>query len=123
MEEKNKKILVAEDDKPMAKALNLKLTNAGFEVVSAFSGEEALAFLEKEKFDLIITDLVMPKGDGFFILSEVKNRSLNIPVIVTSNLSQQEDEIKAKEMGAKEYFIKSNTPIIDIVNYVKKFLN
>ena len=65
MAEGPKKILIAEDDKAMARALNLKLTNAGFIVTSVYDGQEALDVLNKEIFDLVITDLVMPKIDCF----------------------------------------------------------
>lgn len=121
--EKSKKILVAEDERPMAKAMQLKLTKAGFDVAVAFDGEEALNLIETKSFDLVITDLMMPKLDGFGLLEKLKEKKINIPVIVTSNLSQEEDEEKVKKLGAKEYFIKSNTPIIQIVENVKKILN
>ncbi len=121
--ENSKKILVAEDEKPMAKAMQLKLAKAGFDVTTAFDGEEALHLVETKSFDLIITDLMMPKLDGFKFLETMKDRNIEIPVIVTSNLSQEEDEMKVKKLGAQEYFIKSNTPIIQIVENVKKILN
>ena len=120
--EQSKRILVAEDEKPMAKAMDLKLTKAGFEVDVAFNGEEALKLLEKGSYDLVITDLMMPRVDGFKILKEIKEKGITTPVIVTSNLSQEEDEKKAKELGARDYFIKSNTPIVQIVDNVKKIL-
>lgn len=117
-----KKILIAEDEKPMAKALNHKLTRAGFTVTLAGNGEEALKILEKEEFDLIISDLIMPRVDGFGLLNEIKARGIKTPVIIASNLSQVEDAKRAKRMGARDYFIKSNTPIIQIVEHVKKVL-
>lgn len=117
-----KKILIAEDDKPMSRAMELKLSKAGFQVKVVFNGEEALQLLEGENFDLIISDLMMPKLDGFGILAALKEKDIKTPIIITSNLSQSEDEKKAKEMGARDYFVKSNTPIIKIVDYVKKIL-
>ena len=123
MAEGPKKILIAEDDKAMARALNLKLTNAGFIVTSVYDGQEALDVLNKEIFDLVITDLVMPKIDGFGILKGIHDKGLKIPVIVTYNLSQNEDETKAKQAGATEYLIKSNTPIVKIVEHVQKALS
>jgi DNA-binding response OmpR family regulator len=121
-QERIKKILVAEDEKPMAKTMNIKLTRAGFEVTIASNGEEVLLLLDENTYDLIITDLMMPKVDGFKILTEIKKRGLTVPVIVTSNLSQEEDEKKAKDLGAINYFVKSNTPIIQIVDYVNEIL-
>jgi len=117
-----KKILIAEDEKPIAKAMELKLVHSGFEVQVAFDGEEALEALKKEEFDLVILDLIMPKRDGFSTLQEIKKRGIKIPVIISSNLSQEEDFKKAKELGAVDFFIKSNTPINDIVESIKKYL-
>ncbi len=113
-----KKVLVVEDEKPMARALVLKLTNAGFEAKGAYNGEEALGFLDSESFDLILMDLMMPKVDGFMAMEEFKKKGIKTPVIVTSNLSQEDDIKKAKEMGAVDYIVKSDTPIVEIVNKV-----
>src|SRR3989344_6007517 len=123
MPPETKKILIVEDEKPVAKALRLKLNQAGFETQEAGNGEEALAAIAKEKFDLILLDLVMPKMDGFAVLSTLKERNNQTPVVVTSNLSQEEDTRRAKEAGAKEFFVKSDVPIIEIVEHVKKMLN
>lgn len=113
------KILVAEDEKPMAKALQLKLTNQGFDVTTVFNGEEAIEALEKENYDLMILDLMMPKLDGFGVLTQVKEKGIKTKIIVASNLSQEEDANRAKEMGAVDFFVKSNTPITDIVDHIK----
>lgn len=118
-----KKILILEDEKPMAKALVLKLEHCGFTAQSVGNGDDALKLIEKEKFDLILCDLIMPKMDGFTFLEKLKNKNLGIPVIVLSNLSQEVDEKKARDLGARDFFIKSNTPIADIVEHVKKVLN
>lgn len=117
-----KKILIVEDEKPMAKALELKLTREGFEAKAVFDGEKALKILESETFDLILLDLVMPNLNGFGVLTELKARNIKTPVIVTTNLSQEEDEKKAKELGATDYLVKSDTSIIEVVNFVKKTL-
>jgi DNA-binding response OmpR family regulator len=122
MDSKTYKILVTEDEKPLAHALQFKLTKAGFEVELASDGEEALSILKKNSFDLIILDLIMPKLDGFGVLTELQKRKNKIPVIVASNLSQGEDAAKAKSLGAVDFFIKSDTPINDLVARVNKFL-
>ncbi|MFH1192136.1 MAG: response regulator [bacterium] len=116
-----KKILIIEDEKPMARALELKLARAGFEATSASNGEDGLAILEKETFALILLDLVMPKMDGFSVLGALKQKNIQTPVIILSNLSQEDDEKRTKELGAKDFFIKSNTPIAEIVERVNKF--
>lgn len=117
-----KKILVVEDERPIAKAMELKLQQSGFDVLVAFNGEDALGILEKENFDLIIADLIMPKMDGFTFLKNLKNSKNQTPVIISSNLSQEEDFKKVKEMGAVGYFIKSNTPINKLVEEVRKIV-
>ena len=119
---KPKKILIIEDEKPMARALELKLTHEGFEAKIVFNGESALELLEKEKFDLIVCDLVMPKVDGFKVLEALKEKKITTPVMVLTNLSQEEDEKRAKSLGAKEFFIKSNTPIANIVERITQLL-
>ena len=117
-----KRILIIEDEKPMAKALALKLARAGYDAVIAHNGQEGLDVLEKEAFDLILLDIVMPKLDGFGVLEALKKRENKTPVAMLSNLSQEEDEKKAKALGAPEFFIKSNTPIADIVAHVQTIL-
>lgn len=117
-----KKILIAEDERPMAKALELKLTSSGFLAKAVFNGDEALEVLAKEKYDLLLLDLMMPKRDGFSVLQEIKDKKKDIAVIVTSNLSQEEDIKKAKSLGAVDYLVKSDTPITEVVERVKKVL-
>ncbi|PWB39147.1 MAG: hypothetical protein C3F02_00820 [Parcubacteria group bacterium] len=116
------KVLIAEDEKPMAKALQLKLSNVGFDVRVAGNGEEALAALEKEQFDIMLLDLVMPKLDGFGTLQAIAAKKIKVPVIITSNLSQEEDKARTRELGAVDYIVKSDTPINQIVETVKKHL-
>ncbi|MEI7513201.1 MAG: response regulator [bacterium] len=119
MEKKTKKILVLEDEKPLARALELKLTHEGFEVKTASDGENLLDFLTKEDFSLIVCDMLMPKFDGFQVLQTLIDNKIKIPVIVLTNLSQAEDEKRARELGAVDFFIKSNTPIAEVVERVK----
>jgi len=119
---KSKKILVVDDEKPMAQALELKLNKVGYQVKAVFNGEEAIDILKKENFDLIIADLIMPKVDGFGILEYLKGKKDKTPVIVSSNLGQEEDLNRAKALGVKDYFIKSDTPIIKVIEHINKLL-
>ena len=122
MAKENKKILIGEDEQPLAKALTYKLKKAGFDVSVVFNGEEVIKFIEKNKTDLIILDLVMPKKDGFSVLTEMKEKNIKIPVIVASNLGQQKDIEEAKALGAVDYIIKSDTQLGEIVDRINKFL-
>jgi len=117
-DKKIKKILIVEDEKPMARALELKLNHSGFESTIASDGEIALDNLKKQKFDLVLLDLMIPKIDGFGVLKAMKDNKDKTPVIVASNLGQEDDAQKAKSMGAKWYFVKSDTPINKIVDYI-----
>jgi len=118
----SKKILIIEDEKTLAKALELKLTSADINVRVVFNGEDGLSLLSKEAFDLILLDLIMPKMDGFQVLSVLKEWGIKTPVMILSNLSQQNDFKRAKEFGAKEFFIKSNTSLSTIADKVNKLL-
>ena len=116
-----KRILIVEDERPLAHALELKLGHEGYETVVALSGAEGLEKAHNEKFDCILLDLIMPEVDGFSFLQEYRKKS-QTPVIILSNLGQEEDKAKAKTLGATDYFVKANTPILTIVTRVKTAL-
>ncbi len=115
-----KKILILEDEKPLAHALELKLTHEGFEVTTSDNGEAGVSLLEKEKFDLVITDLILPGVDGFGVLETIQTKKLHVPVIVMTNLNQEEDKKRAHDLGAIDFFVKSNSTLSEIVEGVKK---
>jgi len=119
---KSPKILIIEDEKTLSRALELKLTHAGFVTESAFNGEDGVKLIAKGPCSLILLDLIMPKMDGFGVLAVIKEKQIKTPVLVLTNLSQQNDIKRAKEFGVKEFFIKSNTPIATIVDRVKEIL-
>ncbi|MCF7865013.1 MAG: response regulator [Candidatus Pacebacteria bacterium] len=118
----SQKILIIEDEKTLARALEIKLVKAGFDVRVVFNGEDGITLLEKDTFDLILLDLIMPKMDGFGVLNSLLEKKIKIPVIVLSNLSHESDMKKAREFGAREFYIKSNTPLNVIIEKVKKIL-
>jgi DNA-binding response OmpR family regulator len=110
-----KHILILEDEKPMAMALEIKLGRAGFKVTAVSNGVLGLEALAHDTFDLIMCDLIMPKMDGFHVLEELRARNCTIPVVIMTNLSQEEDKARAMSLGARDFIVKSNTPIADIV--------
>ena len=120
---KLKRILIAEDEKLMAKALADQLARAGFAVEVVYDGESALNFLNKEKFDLILLDILMPKMNGLDVLKELKSKGDETPVVILSNSSKEETIKEAKMIGAKEYFVKSNISLSEVTGAVKKILN
>lgn len=105
-----KKILVVEDDSMVAKAYKSKLTRLGYDVVMAGDGEEAIVVLRDYQPDAVLLDLVLPKKDGFEVLAEVKANPAwkRIPVLVVSNLGQDENIKKAMNLGAVGYVIKTD---------------
>lgn len=114
-----KKILIVEDEKPLAHALELKMSHEGYETKVASTGEDGLKEAVTGKYDLILLDLILPGLDGFSILQEMKAKKIQSIVIILSNLGQDEDRKKAQDFGAKDYLIKSNVPLSDIVKVVK----
>lgn len=116
---KGKKILIVEDERPLSHALELKFTHEGYEVVIATNGVEGLQHAKATNFSMILLDLIMPQMDGFTFMEQLKKKT---PVIVLSNLGQEEDKERALKMGAVAYFVKSNTPIIDIIKKVQSTL-
>lgn len=126
MAEEQKHILVIEDEKPMAHALETKLSSEAFSVTSVTDGEQALAKLREESYDVILLDIVIPGVNGFTILETIRNEegpNTYANIIVLSNLSQEEDKDKAMERGADAYFVKSDISISALVDEVKAQLN
>lgn len=122
-EQKQRRILIAEDEHPLAHALELKLTHEGFMTKTVSNGEEALAILKDEQFDLILLDLIMPKVDGFEVLQALQGRKPFPKLIVLSNLGQEEDIARTRQLGAIDYCVKSNTPIKAIVELIRRTLD
>jgi len=120
-----KKILLVEDDKFLLKFFAARLKEEDFEVVLAEDGEEAVRRVKEEKPDLILLDLILPKKDGFAVLKEIKSdeKTKNIPVFVLSNLGQESDREKAKELGAVDYLVKVNFDLKEIIKKIKNYFN
>jgi CheY-like chemotaxis protein len=118
----DKHILIIEDEKPMAKALEIKLTLLGYKTTVVHNGFAGLEALEQANFDLILCDLIMPKMDGFGVLESLRAKNIPVPIIIMSNLSQEEDQARAMSLGARDFIVKSNTPIATIMDLVKNTL-
>ena len=118
-----KKVLVAEDDKYLAGAYSIKLQKEGFDVKIAYDGEEVFTILQTFTPDVILLDLVMPVKDGFTTLKELKQNDLykNIPVVITSNLSQKDDIDKGMSLGATDYITKSDYSLKQIIEKILKY--
>lgn len=113
-----KRVLIIEDEKPLQHALQLKLQREGFEIVTGTNGQEALDLLRSQEFDVVLLDLMMPEIDGFQVLEQKSTFAGSPSIFVLSNLSQHEDEERVMSLGAKKFFIKSDTPLSLIVEEV-----
>lgn len=120
-----KKILIVEDDEAINNMYQTKLKQDGYQVLSAFNGSDALEMAKKEKPDLILLDVILPQLDGFSILEELRGSKENAktPVIMLTNLSTEEDQAKAKKIGATDYIVKANLTPAEVNAIVKKYLN
>lgn len=120
------KILLVEDDQILAKLYQTKLQREGFEIDIAYDGEEGLAKMKSFRPDLVILDLIMPKVDGLAFLARVNDDSETAkraaPILVLSNLGQESDIKKATDLGAKDFFIKADISLSQMVEKVKQYL-
>lgn len=121
---KDKKVLIVEDDLPTLEAVSFKLAKKDIVADTALNGEEAIERLKREKYDLILVDLLLPKKSGFEVIKEIKTngKSKGAKIIVFSNLGQEEDIKKAMELGTMAYFIKSDVSINELVEKILKEL-
>ncbi len=119
------KILVVEDETFLVKIYAVKLKKEGFDVMIANDGEAAVRSAEEFKPDLILLDLILPKMNGFEALEKIRAGTVNrkTPVIVLSNLGQEEDIKRAAALGADDYLVKANFSIQDIVAKIRETLD
>ena len=127
MSDKNKKgihhILIIEDERPLVDLLKEKLKKEGYEISVAYDGEEGYGKITKEKPDLILLDIVMPKKDGYEVLESMNNDKVDIPVVIISNSGQPVEIEKTKKLGAVGHLIKTEFSPEDVLNKVKEILN
>ncbi|PIS05346.1 MAG: response regulator [Candidatus Buchananbacteria bacterium CG10_big_fil_rev_8_21_14_0_10_42_9] len=123
MSKNQKKILIIEDDKFLAKMLGNLLESNGYEVVYASNGREGLLKVA-EKPDLVLLDIILPDLNGFDLLESIKSEkeTSKVPIVIISNLGQTEDITQGKQLGAKDYIVKSETSLDDVVLKVKRLL-
>lgn len=122
---KNPKILVVEDETFLVKIYAVKLKKEGYDVTVANDGEQAVKLAQEVGPDLILLDLILPKMNGFEALEKMRSTAVNkeTPVIVLSNLGQEEDVKRAEGLGADSYLVKANFSIQDIVAKIRETLD
>lgn len=103
-------ILIVDDEKEIRDLIEIYLKNEGYKVIKASNGEEALDILEKEKINLIVLDIMMPKIDGLEVCKKVREK-LNIPILMLSAKSEDMDKIQGIMTGADDYLTKPFNPL------------
>lgn len=129
---KKYRILLAEDDKYISAAFFRGLTQAGFEVITAYDGEEALSKIKTSQPDLVMLDILMPKKDGFEVLEELSREETagvisgevrkSIPIIAFTNMDQDEDIRRARDLGVVEYLVKANFSMSEVIKKIQGHL-
>lgn len=117
-----KKILIVEDESALQKTLSEVLNQEGYQVISALDGEIGLELAKKERPDLILLDLVLPKLHGFEVLEQLTKdpETKKIPIIVLTNLEETKDVEKAIELGATTYLVKETYSLDEVIEKIKK---
>ena len=118
------KIMVVEDDVSLREIYSIRITAEGYDVVSAGDGEEALAVAVREKPDLILSDVMMPKISGFDMLDILRStpETANIKVIMMTALSADDQRQRGERLGADRYLVKSQVGIEDVINTIHEVL-
>lgn len=115
-------VLIVEDDKFLRQLLVKKFAHNGFAVDEAVDGNDAFALLRKRVPHIMLLDIILPGIDGFEVLRQMRETPefSKIPVIILSNLSQQEDIKKGKDLGAIDYMVKANFTPDEIISRVRQ---
>ncbi len=118
------KVMLVEDDDSLREIYSIRLTAEGYTIVSAKDGEEALAVAVRERPDLIVSDVMMPKISGFDMLDILRStpETKDIKVIMMTALSSDDQRVRGERLGADRYLVKSQVGIEDVVNAVHDVL-
>ncbi len=118
------RIVWIEDDNFLGSLISKKLSSEGYEVAYVNTGEDAMAKIKEQKPALVLADIMLPGIDGFEVLKQIKedDNLKDVPVILFSNLSQEEDINKGLELGAESFLVKSNVVPDQIVSKIKELL-
>ena len=122
MANKEKTILIVEDEAPMLEALSNKFKSEGFKVIEAADGEEGLAAALKDHPDLVLLDIIMPKIDGMTVMKKIredKRWGQDVPIIMLTNLSDPESVSEAANYKVFDFLVKTDWRLDDIAKLVK----
>ncbi len=119
-----KKIAIIEDEQSLLWALCDQLSSDKYEILTALDGKFGLEMVKKQKPDLILLDIILPKLDGFSVLRALKKdpKTKKIPVVILSNLAQDIDKEKGIKLGAEKYLVKTEIEIGDLPKIIKRYI-
>ncbi len=117
-------MLIVEDERPLLKALAEKFAHQGFRVLTAENGEKGMNLALETQPEIILLDIVMPKMDGISVLKRLRSdpKTKDVPIILLTNLYDNEKLMEASKVGVFDYLIKSDWKIEDVVKKVKEKL-
>ena len=118
-----KNLLIIEDDEFLRNLASRKISSSGYKVTTAADGEQAQEILKEQTPDIILLDIMLPGINGFDLLKQIRenDKLKNVPVILLSNLGQQNDIDKGKKLGATDFMVKANFTLDEIIAKLKKY--
>jgi DNA-binding response OmpR family regulator len=120
---KKKKVLIIDNDQVISRVLGLKLVRLGIEVTKVTSGEKGLELLIDNNFDLLVMEIVLSHLNGYDILERMAKNLNRTPVIIYTNLCQEDDIKRAKTLGVTNFYQKTEISVYEVVNSIKKIFN
>ena len=117
------KVLISQDEEILITAIEFRLRKHGFEVLIAKDGKQALEIIKREKVDIVIADLAMPKVNGLELVETLRNKNRsNLPVIVIGSLEEGDGLLEALHKGANDFVTKPFKPV-ELILRIRKLLN
>ncbi|MBU2524213.1 response regulator [Patescibacteria group bacterium] len=121
---KKSKIALIEDDRVLSNILNINLIQKGYETICIFNGNEVIEIVQNERPSLILLDIILPGQNGLEILQLMKNDEVmrQIPVLITSNLGDDNIVKRGISLGAVDYIIKADNSLASIISKIENTL-
>jgi|TARA_B100001964_G_C13687928_1_gene360434 DNA-binding response OmpR family regulator len=122
MTDNKPKIILIEDEEMLASMYKTKFEKEGFEIDIALNGEDGLAKAREKTYGVVLIDIIMPKLDGFAVLKELRAMDVykETPMLMLTNLGQNEDIEKGKKLGASDYLVKANFTPSRVLEKIKR---
>ena len=123
-ESQSKKVLIVEDEQALLKTIDLTIKDKGFQTLTALDGETASELIKKEKPDLVLLDILLPRKGGMEVLREMRadEETKDIPVLLLTNLSDEESIAEGVQLGARGYFVKADLTLDEVADKVIEVL-